>query len=83
MPARVGEAVEQQDGAAAGGAERMDLFPRLISAAKLYDSLQEASNGAAAKAAEMLGRISLAGQPFPELVAANQEAIAATRHSFA
>ena len=81
MPAHVGTAVEQQDGVASGDAEHMDLFPRLISAAKLYDSLEEASNGAAPKVEEMLSKVLLSGSSFMDLAAANQDAIAATRQS--
>lgn len=81
MPAHVGEAVEQQDGVAAGDAEHMSLIARLVSGAKLYDSLQEASNGTAAKVEEMLGQVQLSGQSFMDIVATNQDAIAETRQA--
>ncbi len=81
MPAHVGEAVEQQDGVAGGDAEHMSLSARLVSASKLYDSLQEASNGAAPKVEEMLAPVQLAGSPFMDLVAANQSAIDETRQA--
>jgi len=81
MPDYVGEAVEQQDGVAAGDAEHMTLIARLISASKLYDSLQEASNGAAATVESMLNKVQLSGCSFMELAAANQEAIAETRQA--
>lgn len=81
MPAHVGEAVEQQDGVAGGDAEHMSLIARLVSASKLYDSLQEASNGAAPKVEEMLAPVQLSGSSFMDLVAANQAAIAETRQA--
>ena len=81
MPTHVGEAVEQQDGVAGGDAEHMSLIARLVSASKLYDSLEEASNGAAAKVEELLGQVQLSGTPFMEFVAANQDAIDATRQA--
>ncbi len=81
MPAHVGEAVEQQDGVAGGDAEHMSLIARLVSASKLYDSLQEASNGAAPKVEEMLAPVQLSGSSFMDLVAANQAAIDETRQA--
>lgn len=79
MPPHVGEAVEQQDGVAAGDAEHMSLIARLISASKLYNRLQEARGGTPTRVEQALGRVQLSGRSFVDLVAEHQDAIAETR----
>ena len=79
MPEHLAEAVENQDAVATGETENLTLYTRLLSSAKLYDSLQEASNGAGAKIESMLEGIQLSGRSFLAIAQEKSERIAQVR----
>jgi HD-like signal output (HDOD) protein len=79
MPDYLGEAVENQDGIAAGDNENLTLYTRLLSCAKLYDSLKEASNGVATKIEAILEPVQLSGLSFLELARDRADRIADVR----
>jgi len=79
MPDYLGEAVEDQDAVASGEADNLPLYTRLVSSAKLYNSLQEASSGAKAKIEKLLESIQLSGQSFLELAREQADRIAEVR----
>ena len=83
MPEHIGEAVEQQDGVAGDDAEHMSLLARLISASKLYDSLTEASDGAAGAVERILDKVQLSGRSFMELAASKADEIDEIRQAMA
>lgn len=83
MPEHLAEAVENQDAVASGDAEHLSLHTRLLSSAKLYDSLQEASNGASSKIEVMLEKIQLSGQSFLDIARERSEQIAQVRATIA
>ena len=76
MPAHLGDAVENQDAVASGEFESLSLICRLVSAAKLYDSLREARGSAGAKIEELLGNVQLSGRGFLDVAQENAERIA-------
>jgi len=79
MPDYLAEAVENQDAVASGDTENLTLYTRLLSSAKLYDSLQEASNGAGARIEGMLEGIQLSGESFLVIARERAEHIAQVR----
>ncbi len=83
MPDYLGEAVENQDGIASGDNENLSLYTRLLSSAKLYDSLKEASNGVTAKIEAMLEPVQLSGASFLELARDRADRIADVRATIA
>ncbi len=81
MPAHLGEAVENQDCAAGDDTADHTLLSRLLSAAKLLDSLQETASDAAATIEEKLSAVKLSGNGFMDLVQQKQDQIAAVRQA--
>jgi HD-like signal output (HDOD) protein len=79
MPEHLAEAVENQDAVASGDTDSLSLHTRLLSSAKLYDSLQEASNGTGAKIEGMLEKIQLSGRSFLDIVRERSDQIAQVR----
>jgi len=83
MPEHLAEAVENQDAVAGGDSDNLPLYTRLLSSAKLYDSLKEASNGAGAKIESMLENIQLSGKSFLAIAHEKSEQIAQVRATIA
>lgn len=75
MPEHVAAAVEGQDAVARGEYEDASQLTRLVSAAKLCDSLKEASNGAAGRVEQLMAGVQLAGVSFLELVRTHEDRI--------
>lgn len=75
MPEHIAEAIENQDAVAQGELDEASQLTRLVSAAKLYDSLREAPASAATRILEMLKGVQLSGTGFMDLVAAKQDII--------
>ncbi|MDJ0927304.1 MAG: HDOD domain-containing protein [Gammaproteobacteria bacterium] len=75
MPESIAEAVENQDAVAQGDLAESSQLTRLLSAAKLYDGMQEAGNGIAGKVEELLNDVQLSGDGFLDLVGAHKDRI--------
>jgi HD-like signal output (HDOD) protein len=83
MPARISEAVENQN--ALFDAEYRDLPPlaRVLAAAKLYYRLQGPPDHQTAQRQQLLSSVRVAGESFMEVVARWRQEIEATRHAMA
>ncbi len=83
MPEHVAQAVENQDAAARGELADASQLTRLLSAAKLYDGLREASQSASARLETLLADVQLSGTAFLDLIARHADDISKTERAMA
>ncbi len=83
MPEHVADAIENQDAVATGELDDTSQLTRLLSAAKLYDSLRETNEDdeASDEARQHLEEVHISGQRFLDLVMAHQSDIADIRQT--
>ncbi len=85
MPEHVAEAIESQDAVARNELEAASQLTRLLSAAKLYNTLQELTDDDeyAQEARQRLEELYVSGEQFMNLVAAHEQEIADVRQTIA